>query len=149
MTFRRKRSHAPTLTLTQTKLWSKSIFRGLSFYGINLRNMPTELKTVWSFRQTPSSTKCRAPIFQTFILKLNGVLIFEASHTQWRNCSDDLAAIPNDKIGHADRAMGLLRSSVFPTCKVSNTYSTYFVTIYVRVDTVLSLSDCRVDPVSL
>ena len=32
--------------VTQSKKWSKSIFRGLSYYGINLRIMQTELKMV-------------------------------------------------------------------------------------------------------
>ena len=44
--FCRKRSHTPILTLIQMKCGLKRIFRGLSFYGINLRIMQTELNMV-------------------------------------------------------------------------------------------------------
>ena len=58
---RRKRSLAPTLTLTQTKCGLK-VSLGLSFYGINQRIMRTNLKTVVVVVDKCRSTICRAPI---------------------------------------------------------------------------------------
>ena len=45
-TVRRKRSHTPTLTLTKTKCGLKVSLGDLSFFGINLRILQTELKMV-------------------------------------------------------------------------------------------------------
>ena len=42
------------------EMLSKSIFRGLSFYGINLKLMRRELKMIQLFSTEYLSTKCRA-----------------------------------------------------------------------------------------
>ena len=55
----RKRSHAPYPNPNPEEIRSKSIFRGLSFYGII---MQTELKMFLSFRGTTFSTKGRASV---------------------------------------------------------------------------------------
>ena len=72
------------------EIWSESIFRGPSFFGINLRNMWTELKMDWLF-----STKClstnRASFFgvQLSDISLTSKSWLEASslvHEEIYNC---------------------------------------------------------------
>ena len=64
------------------EMWSLSIFRGLSFYGINLRIMQTELKIVVALLVDEVSLRCRAPCcfgyaFQTCIPSQTPVLFLE------------------------------------------------------------------------